>query len=48
MTNLKKKGFFRLVFGDTLLDLNDAASWEKVAAMREADRPRFSFLSTGL
>ncbi|KAA6232227.1 excinuclease ABC subunit A [Chlorobium phaeovibrioides] len=38
MTNLKKKGFFRLVFGDTLLDLNDAASWEKVAAMREADR----------
>ncbi|MDT9547282.1 MAG: excinuclease ABC subunit UvrA [Chlorobium sp.] len=37
MANLKKKGFFRLVWGDTLLDLNDAAAWEKVAAMREGE-----------
>jgi len=38
MANLKKKGFFRLVSGDVLLDLNDVEAWERVAAMRDAER----------
>ncbi len=38
ISNLLKKGFFRLVSGDTVLDLNNPDDCRKVAMMSEANR----------